>query len=189
MSKRAFTLIELLVVTAIIGMVVAAIGACLAGGIRAWDAARTFNVVESDAAIAISIMEKDLRNSLHFPQVGFNGSSSTMSFPRLVDAIDGSGGRIGTTSYFTVQGRKGLMRKVWLFPSKAPSDKDAENILPNAAAAGFEFYKSSSEGGGAWHSEWRESTNYPSMVRMRLSLESSGDRIEILRTVVLPVNR
>ena len=205
-KKRAFTLIELMVVTAIIGMVVAAIGACLAGGMRAWDAARTFNLVESDAAVALSIMERDLRNSLNFPQVGFQGAPSTMSFPRLVESAGGGGNAVrvsgvassrapggvrkaGTVGYFLDQGRKGLMRKEWAFPSKAPSDKDAENILPNAAAADFEFYKASSEAGGTWQHEWHESTNLPSMVRINLSLENSGNKIRISRTVVLPIKK
>ena len=49
----SFTLIELLVVTAIVGVVVVVIAACLTGGIRVWDRAQTFLVIESDAVIGL----------------------------------------------------------------------------------------------------------------------------------------
>ena len=44
--------------TALIGT----IGACLAAGIRVWDRARSFNVLENEAVMGLELMERDLRN-------------------------------------------------------------------------------------------------------------------------------
>ena len=84
-SRKAFTLIELLVATSIVVVVAGVIGACLAGGIRTWDAARDFTVVEADALIDLEIMQRDLMNAIRFKGIGFKGSKTRMSFPALLD--------------------------------------------------------------------------------------------------------
>ena len=52
-SSSGFTLVELLVVCTILAIVISAIAACLAGGIRVWDSARSFHVGESDTMLAM----------------------------------------------------------------------------------------------------------------------------------------
>lgn len=62
----AFTLIELLVAVAILGLVTTVVGACLAGGIRAWESARRFGEMDADAVLALERLERDLRNAIPF---------------------------------------------------------------------------------------------------------------------------
>ena len=79
-----FTLIELLIVVSIMVVIIGVIGACLSGGIRVWDSARIFNDLESDAFIAMDIMEKDIMNSLSVYSIGFDGKQSSVCFPSYI---------------------------------------------------------------------------------------------------------
>ena len=194
---NGFTLIELLVVTAILGMVGAAIVACFAGGIRAWSAAREFDIVEREATIGWAIMEKDLRNSFQFYGIGFVGQSKEVSFPVLVsgnegeplDAIESDQKRIGTVAYFYDKKERVLRRKEWPFPEQEPAAGCAEPIMANLEDVNIEYRELSAEasGGGSWLGSWVDTTNAPVGVRVGLYFATGGEQVLVQRTLFLPL--
>lgn len=80
--KKGFTLIEISVVACIFSIVATAIGMSFISGMKLWG---RFNSAGSnmDVLITLEMMAKDLRQSLDMPSVGFQGSSSEVSFPAL----------------------------------------------------------------------------------------------------------
>ena len=200
-AMRGFTLIELLVVIAILAVVATAIGACLAAGIRAWDAARDFSSVETDALIDLEIMQRDIMNTFRYHDIKFLGSKVLVSFPCLVRARDpddaGLGDEperagtkhIGTVRYSYNKEKLSLFRKTWRYPgSQADVEDPGSVVIGNLAGVTFEYYRLSPEPGqpGTWVGSWTEETNLPARVRIGLTFAGDARPAGITRTIIIP---
>jgi len=191
---NGFTLIELLVVTAIIGLVIAAIGACLAGGIRAWDAARRFNRVESEALLGLRVVERDIANTFLFLGIPFRGGADEVSFPILTTAPVGGGGSgevrvLGTVRYRLDRAAEAVMREVSPYGTDEPEeDGSRERLISGVQDLRWQFYAPPANRGatGTWRDAWDSRTNFPAAVRIELNF-SGRDAGRVDRTVVLPV--
>ncbi len=84
MKKNGFTLIEILVVACIFSIIATAIGVSFISGIRLWGRVNSAGS-NTDVLITLEMMAKDLRQSLDMPSIGFQGSSSEVSFSILDD--------------------------------------------------------------------------------------------------------
>ncbi len=98
-AGRGFTLIELLVVVAILAVAIAAIGACLAAGIRVWDVARDFGRIEADALLAIDEMRRDLRNAVALEAVPFAGERDAVRFGGIIRSSSPPATHFGAIHY------------------------------------------------------------------------------------------
>jgi len=185
--KRGFTLIEVLVVTAILGIAISVIAACLAGGVRAWDAARSFNRLEAEALAGMTAIEKDLRNTFEFYAAPFSVEPSAMSFPGLAPLEESTLSRIGTIRYtWDPKGRR-LLRVAWPFPGPEGLGTGREALISNLDALSLEYGSSgSSRDQTLWISE---TTNLPNAVRLRLWLSDTRDTVTLERTIVIKAGR
>ncbi|MDI6774506.1 MAG: prepilin-type N-terminal cleavage/methylation domain-containing protein [Verrucomicrobiota bacterium] len=190
----AFTLIEVLVVTAIVALLVGAIGACLAGGFRVWDSARTCNVVDGQAMIALAVLERDLMNGRPFHEIEFRGSPDQLTIPGLAPSRDpgeGPAERLGTIQYTFDPVARSLIRSSWAFPSGARPACDVEKLLAGVSGARFRYWAgpggADSPAVGEWRKEWRSPTNFPGMVRVDFAFGDDRRSFEISRTFVLPL--
>lgn len=190
--RTAFTLVELLVVAAILGVVTATVAACLGGGIRAWDAARTFRAVEGDMLLGVGIIEKDLRNAVPFHGIPFRGDGIEMSFAGLVrgqGAAAGQMARLGTVKYMADSTGGAILRKSWPYPGDESDAGQPETVMDGLEGVQFLYFAPPVDGraSGAWQDRWTDVTNRPGAVRVMLSLSSqSGQGIGLQRTIVLP---
>ena len=82
-GNRGMTLLEILLVTALISMVSLAIYNSLANGLKVWERVQGV-VVEEDAMIVFEKITNDLRNSLIFSLIKFEGHEYRFSFPTIV---------------------------------------------------------------------------------------------------------
>jgi prepilin-type N-terminal cleavage/methylation domain-containing protein len=197
--RFGFTLIELLVVSAIVGVLMAVIAACLAGGIRVWDRSQSFAVIESEAAIGLRILEKDLMNTFPFYGIRFNGEPTSLSFPSLIlgeqerrqsDDISEFGERIGTVKYWFDSQKQTLFRQTWTYPRNDTSTGNAEALLSHLGNVSLQYYASARERqGGSWQQGWDDETNFPSRVRIQLSFIRDSETMNMVRTVLLPTER
>lgn len=187
-SFAAFTLIELLVVLLILSLAVMVIGASLAGGIRAWEAAYRFDIGESDTYLGLRMLRRDLMNSVPFHDIPFAGDSQSITIPSL-SSVSAGGDRermtIGAIRYTFDHGHRALVRQEWAFPGKAPvGTAGGEQIIRNLR--GLEFRFRGAEGVDAeWSGSWEEATNLPAVVEINLNPDSD-DMAEVKTTVVLP---
>jgi prepilin-type N-terminal cleavage/methylation domain-containing protein len=190
-ARPGFTLVELLVVVAILGVAVTVVAAALAGGIRAWDAARTFNTVELASLTGLRVLHRDLMNSLPFYAVNFAGTSAQMSFAALINDAPGTPEtqrRIGSVVYGFDPRRGVLFRRQRAFPSSASPSERSEEIAGGLRDAGF-LYAPAPEGDEEpeWHDTWTDTTNYPGAVRIKLAFAGEDGDVTMTRTVALPV--
>jgi prepilin-type N-terminal cleavage/methylation domain-containing protein len=195
-AAMGFTLIELLVVVLIMAVVLGVIGACLAAGIRVWDEAGKFGVAESDAVVGLQIIEKDLKNSVPFHAIVFEGKRSDVSFASLVvpvrQGLRNEGGsvaqpRIGTVRYFFDAGGMALFRSQDIYGADFAQARTPERIMSNLRDVSLAYYGLvGGKGNGAWSDQWVDPTNRPVAVRISLSFR---DREALLtKTVVLPMS-
>lgn len=206
LRAAAFTLIELLVVTAILGLVIAVIGACIAAGLKVWDQARSFHVSEIDGFVGLDIIEKDVSNTFCFRGVPLSGAGGRLSFATLLTP-DSSGGqgkgassglearasdwRIGTVQYVLDASRGELLRQEWAYsPSqRAPETLRSERLMSGVNALSFS-YLSSSKGSAApevWQPEWNSATNLPVAVRVTVKGRDADRPFVMERLILLPL--
>jgi prepilin-type N-terminal cleavage/methylation domain-containing protein len=175
-----FTLIELLIVISIMAVIIGVIGACLSGGIRVWDSARVFNDLESDAFIAMDIMEKDVKNSLSVYVVGFEGGKSEMSFPGYIDTEKGLG--IGIIRYELDENNHVLLRREQTWKGH---DLQKEQLLNNIKALDFTYYM---EMTSVWQNAGESITNFPDKVEVKVLLGRGEREVLIERKILMPVH-
>jgi hypothetical protein len=173
-SRRCgFTLIELLVVITTSIIVAAAVGACLAGGIRVWEAAQRFNRPESDAIVAMALLSTDLGSTFVFSGIPFDAQASRLSFPGIVE--DDDEGRLGAISY-ELSGRM-LLRQTVPYPEGIPG---VERLVTDVLSITFKY-------------EYREndtglvSTGMPWKIDFEILLDDDDGPITISRTFRIPI--
>ena len=182
-AKAAFSLIELLVVGALLAIVIAAIGACLAGGIRVWDAARRFDVVEGDAALALDLMARDIRNALTFNGVPFEAEPETIGFAGVVRgseggfADEGEGAALGSIAYRLDGAERALMRVTAVHPD---GRERAEPVADAVAALRFLYTWPPRDDGAS-------PSGFPVTVTIRMTVGEERDATPFERLVTIPI--
>ncbi len=176
---RGFTLIELLIVVSIMAIVISVIGACLAGGIKAWDTARTFNNLENNAFIALDIMGRDIRNSLTLYNIGFDGKQSEISFPAYINKDNGQS--VGIIKYELDKKKHAILR---IENSWRGKEIQRERLLSNVKSIKFSYYKESTS---TWQNVGESITNFPDRVGIKILLENANRKVSMEKDVLLPL--
>ena len=84
--RRAVTLPELLMVIALLSMTAVTIFHTMINGYKVWGRTQQF-VVEQDIAILFDKISEEIRNSIYFSQIKFEGRSSHVRFPAVVRTL------------------------------------------------------------------------------------------------------
>ncbi|OVE76581.1 hypothetical protein BVX97_00705 [bacterium E08(2017)] len=192
-NSRGFTLVELLVVTLLLSLVAAALGACLTGGIKAWESVQNFNELELNVMPPLLILEKEMMNSIDFYGVEFAGDAQMVQFASVIKSADNSGlpPAIGTIQYYFDKRKHILFRKQWLYPDDEP---DAQEVVVSSLnEVSFEYYFVDQDIAGNSNGEWGEfrdkGTNFLGAVRIQLGTDKEDEAKELTRTIVLPYPR
>lgn len=191
-AASGFTLIELLVVGAILGVVATAIGLGLSAGLRVWENARAVQDEDGPTLLALSVLERDLRNSFPFYAVPFEGSPDSVSFPvrRVVskapkDTVLPEGGRIGRVSYRYDASRRALVRREEGFPAGPARE---ETLLNRVSQFRLRYARIEDAPIGAWQETWMVASNSPPRVLVGLSRTSAAGTGRWERTILIPVH-
>jgi len=188
-GQSSFTLIELLVVTSILGLVIAAIAACIAGGLRTWDAARTVSRRETASMLAFAALDRDLGSSSPFYGIPFRGERDSLAFPCLVAPSEDNPAGIGEVRYSWDGLENRILRRERPFPGMDSARSEPEAVLSDVTAFAVEYGSVRTQGEGAfeWKAAWSDPTNHPHAVRIALRLDRGERTIEKTRTVWLPM--
>ncbi|MDP6809142.1 MAG: prepilin-type N-terminal cleavage/methylation domain-containing protein [Kiritimatiellia bacterium] len=178
-GQHAFTLIELLVVTAILGVVVGAVGACLAGGIRVWDVARRFNQHEADALMGFQIMRRDMGQVLPFESAPLEGTTDGLRFTGVgvvpvAGESDDALPRLAIIRYFLDYERQAWCRAIaplgW---GEAQSPEVVEVLVSDVDRVALRYGAAPEDDAGSatgWSDSWENPTNLPAVVEAELSV-------------------
>jgi len=182
-SSRGFTLIELLIVAAVLAVVIGSIAACLAAGIRAWDAARNFGRTEAETAFGLSVLRRDLHNAVDFHAVSFRGEPDEVNFAALVRPPGGGPARIAAVGYRLDRGRQALVRSEEVF--RGEEGEREEVVLSGVPELDFR-YRAAGDDSPGWETS---ATSLPARVAVTLRLETGGAPREWLSEITIPVAR
>lgn len=198
--RLGFTLLEVMVVAAILGIVIAAVGACLAAGMRVWDSARRYTSGEPQLALACAMLERDVLNAFQFYAISFSGTVDSVRMPALLRTEDPASAdsgasqvrRVGTVRYFWARERNAILRKAWVYPKPEPADGSGEVVATAVSRLQFKFAGPGS-GGETWRDTWSDVSNMPSRVQVIAGLlqDSGGGVFErtVTRMVTNSVSR
>jgi prepilin-type N-terminal cleavage/methylation domain-containing protein len=196
--SSAFSLIELLIVTAILGVVIGVLGACIAGGLRVWDTARAFQNAEAGAVLGLEVLERDLMNAVPLYAVPFNGNAAGIEMAGPMADAEGRT-RLGTIRYRYDRSAGRLLRAAWAFPGEPPDENRGEALLTRLRGLDWEFCvvrersdetdPTDDESAPAERiADWSgEATNLPAAVRVRLTLDQDEPPLRLERTIVRAV--
>lgn len=113
-----------------------------------------------------------------------------MSFPGLVPTDEGLD--MGTVVYVLDESKRYLKRRTWAFPpATEPNDPQEERLLSNVDDFSLTYFRWVVDAQGAfrWEDMGETVTNYPHRVDLRMLIDERkrGEALEIVRTVLLPV--
>ncbi|MGQ9660807.1 MAG: prepilin-type N-terminal cleavage/methylation domain-containing protein [Kiritimatiellia bacterium] len=195
--SEGFTLLELLIVVGILALLLGVIGACFTGGLRVWEAARSFGNRESEVLTGCEILEKDLANSFPFRAIPFQGRIDMISFATPVvgrqESEGDDGFRIGTVKYVFDKAAGALTRIETSYSiSGKPATERVETVMREVSGFALSYWGAPSGAAGLdlrWQDSWEGATNLPAAVRIRIAFsgESETEVLQLERTVLLPV--
>ncbi len=135
LTKLGFTLIEVLVAATIAVIVVTAIMAVFASGVRVFERLRDYSDARADILLSLEQVERDSKNILNIPQIKFKGEPSRVIFPAL------AGGLPGSVSYYVEDGRLVKEEKDYSAATALDdSGKGAVTVLAAADEVTFSYY-------------------------------------------------
>lgn len=176
--NAGFTLIEIAIVTLILGMVIAAVGACLNGGIRVWDMARVFGAAEIEGSLALEQVGRDLRSAFPFSAIEFRRAGDEVTFAGLVLEKDTRALRLGSIRYWLDRGNRALVREATVYPDGTPQP---ERLAAHVVDLRFAYPDEKRASGGA-------GTNLPRRVDVDLVMEGDPGQAPLVlsRAFTLP---
>ena len=200
-KRAAFTLIELLVVTAILALVVGAVGACLAGGIRVWDVARRFNRHEADAFFGFRLMRKDISGALQFESAPFRGEREACSFTGVTfvspqGGSDGAVPRLARIRYYLDRDRRNWCRAVSAFEWEDEPPESVEVLVSGVGDVSLQYGASPASSRhrsrqqttpDGWSDAWEDPTNLPAVVEVELWVGAATTREAMTQWFTVPL--
>ena len=191
MKTNGFTLLELLVAAALVAVAATVVASAFAAGFRVWQRASQMGGAASDALIALELMEKDVHNTTPCRLVPFSGNGSWVEIPAVVPVplATGTQDQPGSIRYEFNSREHGVDRIPRYFPFPGSGQQTQEALLTQVEDVRFSYGEGDARGGGTvnWTGSWVGRTNVPAAMKVELTILQGGQRIDLERTIVLPV--
>lgn len=183
---QGFTLLELLIGMTLVGFILTLLFAGLSLGMRSWEAGERHMVSASQQAVVVDFIRRTLEQTYPLrwrvdneEQLAFAGEAESLRFVGSVARHDGASGNflIALNLADSEVGRNLVMR--WQFPdSRAPGFGPLEEAKPKVLAKAirtmtFSYFGAESDTDEpAWHDQWLDQKEPPTLIRMQLILEN-----------------
>lgn len=185
--RSGVTLIELLVAASIVVVVLGAVAAAVSAGVAVWDTARNFDAHRIDALIWIETLEMELRSSLRFHEIAVRCDESSIIFPVIArDESPKEAVSLWEIKYAFDEATGRIRREVRGFPFVAGGGNVDDMIVVSGVTAlrlrgvFSEDEEDAEDDGGD-----KQLTS----LRLTVVLGEGRERVEIERTIYLPVEK
>ncbi|OGX19102.1 MAG: hypothetical protein A3K83_01905 [Omnitrophica WOR_2 bacterium RBG_13_44_8b] len=176
---KGFTFIEVLLVATIFSVLSLAIYSTFASGLRLWDRIQGEALSQRKIILNMERLSSDLRQSPVFSKIGFEGTSSSISFPVL------SGTGIYRSTYIFEE--KALLRKLVGFQDilEKKEEADVKKILPDLEELKFSFgYLEQNKSEYSWKDTWDKKDGTPKIVKVELKTKDA----DLVKQINLPAS-
>ena len=180
---------EMLVVATIFAVIGLAMASSFVSGMRLWGRAQHRDAVPTDALLALEVMARELRESVDFPKVQFEGHAHELSFPAVLgDAA------VKITYVYDAYEKRLRRRQVSLkeiLEEKLEAETQETILLAHVDEVVMEFAafkkgaekKDSEETRYEWKDAWEKEDGLPWAIRMTLTIKHE----KLTKTVFLPI--
>ncbi len=183
-----FTLMELVVAAVLMSVVGLAVLASFGGGVRVFDRVSDFGTVRGRVALALEVMERDIRDGVVFDPIGFEGASDELSFAarrqRLVE--DRLERRLARQRYYR-DPDTGELVSAWVDYPFEPDKQEQREAMAAIEGLSFEYaYTEGTAQGYRWKDTWSVSDGRPVAVRLEVRFKDKGETRSVERVVFIP---
>lgn len=180
-AKKGFTLVEVVMVALILSFVAVGIAGSFVSGMKLWNRALTLSSLGHDMALNLEGVAKEARQSLNFPEIGFEGNSSGLSFPIVNQGV------ISKVSYAFDPQKKAVIRGQVDLKS-IREDKLQEGYTQKDVFSAEEFsarfmYFDTEKNSTSWADSWAKDKGI--FTALQLQGRSKGEEFE--KTIYIPV--
>jgi len=134
MKRSGFTLIETLVVIGLSAIIGVSLLSSFVMGMKVWKRTASPDFVHRKVILGLEKLSRDLRSVYDYPDIGFNGGSTELSFANI------DKDKIWNVSYFYSEEDKCVYRtRVSLEAGNATSEAKQEKIVCAAEGASFGY--------------------------------------------------
>jgi len=191
---KGFTLLELLITTSLIALMGLAIYSTFVRGVMVWDRGSKTNIVEREVRFSLQSLAKELRSSFKFSGIEFKGTKNEISFPTYVNTAgiaQAPKWEVGRVSYFFDSKKNTFSRwqksYIDLFQDDLPK---AREIVSQVNDLEINYYFFDTIGKTyKWKNSWSDKENFPSGIRIVLTIGSGEEEKEFVKTVYIPTTK
>ncbi|MFH0738722.1 MAG: prepilin-type N-terminal cleavage/methylation domain-containing protein [Candidatus Omnitrophota bacterium] len=187
-TKSGFTLIEMLIVAAMVSIVSLAMYATLNNGLEIWQKVNN-QIPESELGLLFDRLTFDLKNTLRFEGIKFNGERNKFSFATLINFPFVKRMTVGEASYIYEEGQGILSRAQKDFSQVySKEDNPASDTLSNIKSLKFSYYFYDEQTKEyLWLEDWSKK-GLPLAVRLELEFDNGKDTSKFTKTVSIPAS-
>lgn len=180
-SLRGFTLVETLVCVTIFSVIALGVGGAFFSGTKIWQHAKNVSLAEGQTLLAFELLNKELRQSLDYPFIGFKGTSREISFPLLVKQ------HCFKVTYRFDPEAKALWRSQ-LSLQELQGDKEDDGVqvkkMLSADEAKLEFFSRVEGKSYQWKESWDPQEGIPLAVRFEVKIKDETFN----KTIFIPIS-
>jgi len=185
------TLIELLVTVSILTVIVSTILVALYTGILVWEKAGGYDARRMEAMLALEGFEQEVRNSIPFYGIEFQGDSTSVKFAGVLSE---SSDRDCALRFCEIEYAFDSRTRIFRRRSRTyPIGNAAENPFENAVSAvesvkiAYADVPARRDDPPVWLSSWTKLRRLPAALRVELEFRQGNGAARITRTIVLPL--
>lgn len=176
--RKGFTFVELLIVVSIFSLLSLAVFATFSSGMRMWQLMQARSLVERRVLLGLERFSAEIRQTLDFSKIGFEGKISKIIFPLL-----SAENEILRVSYVLEQDT--LYRKQERYKDILEDNKQIKtrDLFSDIESLKFSFaYKVEDKDEYNWINTWDKEAGFPAIVKIELKTKD----VDFTKMVVMP---
>lgn len=174
-AARGLTLVEMLITTALMALTAGVTVSALAGGVRIWRRANEIGTERQLALVALTQVQRDLRNTRRFTPVPFTGRAREASFAAAeAPQADAELAELGRLGYYVDWRTKQLCRSFvpFRYAHRVRLQGRCRAVLDGVEGVQFGYLAPGADS-GVWAESWDE-PELPVAVRVTVRMAGEG---------------
>lgn len=177
-SRKGFTLLEALISILIVSIIATGVLASLRAGISAYRRLSRTSSEIHETRLALTLMEKELRNMIPYSKAPFAGKASQFTFPAVITKYEEKETN-DTPALITYEyrGEALIRREIPLRDLFSGSKESSQKIIPSLKKFIVEYaYRDSKSPEITWRDSWPKELGIPKGLRVTMTLDDSREK-------------